>query len=144
MNQIGYVKEIQGDTAFVIFKRLSSCGDNCASCSGSCEAPPLVLDMDNTISAQVGDSVEVIMEDNTFFKFTFFAYVVPLILMLAGIAVGYLTTHNELTATFTGLAFLALSYGILRIVNNNHAKNKKETVAMVRIIDKDELARLGL
>ncbi|SQC03054.1 SoxR reducing system RseC family protein [Clostridium tetanomorphum] len=126
MNQIGYVKEVKGTKAYVMFKRMSECGDKCASCSGHCEAPPLILDMDNTLLAETGDTVEVIMEDNTFFKFTFFAYVVPLILMLLGISIGYILTYNELTSAFTGLAFLGVSYGILRIVNNNHKKIKKK------------------
>lgn len=144
MNRIGYVKEVKGDKAFVMFKRLSECGDKCSTCSSHCEAPPLIFDMDNTISAQVGDSIEVIMEDHTFFKLTLFAYVVPLILMLVGITVGYLTTHNELTAALTGLAFLAVSYGILRIVNNKHAKNKKETLSMLRVVGKEEAVKSGI
>lgn len=144
MDRIGYVTEVKGDKASVMFKRLSECGDKCSTCSSHCEAPPLTFDMDNTLSAQAGDSIEVIMEDHIFFKLTFFAYVVPLILMLIGIAVGYLTTHNELTAALMGLAFLAVSYGILRIVNNKHAKNKKESLSMVRIVDKEEAKKSGL
>ncbi|WP_125152083.1 SoxR reducing system RseC family protein [Clostridium rectalis] len=145
MNQIGFVKEVKNDKAYVIFKRMSACGDNCAHCSSHCETPPLTLDMDNKkVLAETGNYVEVNMEDDTFFKFTFFAYVVPLILMLLGVGIGYYITKNELTSAFTGLTFLALSYGILRIVNNLHVKHRKETVKLVRVIPNDELIRLGL
>jgi len=135
MNQIGFVKEVKGDKASVMFKRLSECGDKCSTCSCHCEAPPLTLDMNNPVDAKAGDTVEVAM------KVTFFAYIIPLILMLLGIAIGYSTTHNELTSALLGFAFLAISYVILRFINNNH---KKESFHMVRIISKEELARFGL
>jgi sigma-E factor negative regulatory protein RseC len=141
MNQIGFVKEVKGDKASVMFKRLSECGDKCSTCSCHCEAPPLTLDMNNPVDAKAGDTVEVAMKDSIFLKFTFFAYIIPLILMLLGIAIGYSTTHNELTSALLGFAFLAISYVILRFINNNH---KKESFHMVRIISKEELARFGL
>ncbi|MBU5483110.1 SoxR reducing system RseC family protein [Clostridium sp. MSJ-11] len=143
MNQVGYVTSINGDKVNVIFKRMSGCGDNCSTCSGHCESPPLILDMDNMISAKPGDVVEVVMEDDTFFKLTFFAYALPLMLMLLGIAVGYFLTKSELVSAFSGLGFLAVSYGILRIVNNKHKKERKETVSIVRIIPAEELKKAG-
>ncbi|GAA0724494.1 SoxR reducing system RseC family protein [Clostridium malenominatum] len=143
MNQVGYVSSVNGDKVNVMFKRMSGCGDSCATCSGGCESPPLLLDMDNTLLAKPGDVVEVTMEDNTFFKLTFFAYALPLMFMLLGIGVGYILTKNELTSAFSGLGFLAISYGILRIVNNNHKKNHKESVSLVRIIPESELKSVG-
>lgn len=143
MNQVGYVTSINGEKVNVMFKRMSECGDKCSTCSGHCESPPLILDMNNTIFAKPGDVVEVVMEDNTFFKLTFFAYALPLIFMLLGIAVGFLLTKNELVAALSGLGLLACSYGILRIVNNKHKENHKETVSMVRVVPEEELKKVG-
>ncbi|CDI49898.1 SoxR reducing system RseC family protein [Clostridium tetani] len=144
MNQVGYVTKVDGEKAHIIFKRTSSCGDKCANCSGGCEIPPLVLDIENTLLAEPGDAVAVNMEDNVFFKLTFFAYALPLILMLLGVAIAYITTKSETIAAFTGLGFLAISYGILRIVNNNHVKNQSKSVTMMKILSEEEITRLGM
>lgn len=144
MNQIGYVTSVKGNSANVMFKRTTSCGDNCASCGGGCEIPPMLLEIENTAFAKPGDSVEVLMEDNTFFKFTFFAYVLPLILMLTGIGVGHVAFKDDLISIFMGFGFLAVSYVILRIVNNHHVKNNKPSVAMIKILSEEELARIEL
>lgn len=144
MNQVGYVTRVNGNLANVMFKRMSGCGDNCASCGGSCEVPPMLLEMENTASAKPGDSVEVLMEDNTFFKLTFFAYVLPLIFMLAGIGIGHVAFKDDLISIFMGFGFLAVSYGILRLVNNHHVKNNKPSVSMVRILSEEELAKIEL
>jgi len=144
MNQAGYVAKVEGNKAHVMFKRMSECGDKCATCSSGCEAPPLILDIENTLYADVGDYVEVNMEDDTFFKFTFFAYVVPLVMMLVGIALGYVLTHNELISIFVGLAFLAIAYIILRIVNNLHVKKQEEAIKMIRILSDEEVLKYGL
>ncbi|WP_179632023.1 SoxR reducing system RseC family protein [Clostridium peptidivorans] len=144
MNQVGYVTSVKGNAANVMFKRMSGCGDNCASCGGSCEVPPMLLEVENTASAKPGDSVEVLMEDNTFFKFTFFAYVLPLIFMLTGIGVGHVFFKDDLISIFMGFGFLAVSYGILRLVNNHHVKNNKPSVSMIKILSEEELARIEL
>lgn len=144
MNQVGYVTKVEGDKAHIIFKRTTSCGDKCTNCSGGCEVPPLILDIDNTLLAKPGDAVAVNMEDNTFFKFTFFAYALPLILMLLGVAIAYITTKNEVIAAFTGLVFLAISYIILRLVNNNHVKNQSKSVTMTKILSEEEIIRIGM
>lgn len=144
MNQVGYVTRVNGNLANVMFKRMSGCGDNCASCGGSCEVPPMLLEVENTASAKPGDSVEVLMEDNTFFKFTFFAYVLPLIFMLTGIGVGHVFFKDDLISIFMGFGFLAVSYVILRLVNNHHVKNNKPSVSMIKILSEEELARIEL
>lgn len=144
MNQVGYVTKLEDEEAHIIFKRTSSCGDNCASCSGGCEIPPLILNIKNTLFAKPGDAVAVNMEDSTFFKFTFFAYALPLILMLSGVAIAYITTKDEVISAFTGLGFLAISYVILRIVNNNYVKNKSNSVTMMKILSEEEIGKLGM
>jgi len=131
MNQLGYVTKIKGDTAEISVKRSSACGDNCGSCEGGCDVQGVSIMSKNTIGAKVGDYVEIRTQTSTVLKSVFILYIIPLIMMIAGITIGInifksLGVKNyELLGFSIGVLFLAFSYVLLRTIDRK-AKQKKE------------------
>ncbi|MCY6371884.1 SoxR reducing system RseC family protein [Clostridium ganghwense] len=140
MTEEGYITSIQGDYASVIVKRKSGCGDNCASCKGGCTQPSVTTEVKNTLGASKGDKVKVSIEEKALNKLVFWAYVFPLIMMAIGIGggtsffkgAGY--ENYEMLSFLLGMVLLAVSYLILKIINEKKSQNKETTLKMVEII----------
>ncbi|EOD00650.1 SoxR reducing system RseC family protein [Caldisalinibacter kiritimatiensis] len=141
MEQVGFVSKVEGNKATVIVRRVTSCGDSCSTCSGSCSVPGLTVDIDNTIGAKKGDYVEVRTRTKTILKSAFLVYIIPLVLMVVGIALGIYVfkglgfDNYESIGLLTGLVALGISYVILRIVDNKIKRNNSIDFEMVRILD---------
>ncbi|MDQ6975724.1 MAG: SoxR reducing system RseC family protein [Mariprofundaceae bacterium] len=86
MRQQVYITRLIGDTAMVTGDRQSSCG-SCAgkkSCStlGSWQSKPVEMRVDNPLAAQVGDSVDIEVDDHLVLKASFRLYALPMIAFL--------------------------------------------------------------
>jgi sigma-E factor negative regulatory protein RseC len=141
MNEIGYVKGIEGDTAHVVFRRKSGCGDNCGSCAGGCSADLMTVDVKNTLNASMGDTVEVSMEEKYVYKAMALVYGFPLLMLLLGVAGGNSlfamagTESHELYGVMSGLMLMGISYFILNKIDKKISKNKNYNTSMIRIIE---------
>jgi len=141
MNEIGYVKGIEGDTAHVVFRRKSGCGDNCGSCAGGCSADLMTVDVKNILNASAGDMVEVSMEEKYFYKAMALVYGFPLLMLVVGVAAGnsFFTkagmVSHELLGVVAGLLLMGVSYFILSRIDKNLSKNTNYTTIMIRIIE---------
>lgn len=140
MDQIGYVISTNDDYATIDVRRTSACGDKCGSCSGGCSVPATRINIRNTIGAEVGNFVEIEMETKNLLKSAFIAYVIPLLMLIIGIAGGISMfksiglANYELLGFFTGLFFLGISFLILRVIDNRIKKNKSNELKLVRIL----------
>ncbi len=140
MNQVGYVSEIQDEIAQVNVRRISACGDKCGSCGGGCSVPMARVKMKNTLGAEKGDLVEVKINTNTVLKFAFLVYVIPLLMMIAGIAVGINifkaleVADYETYGFLIGLVLLAASFLILKLIDKRVKQNESIKFEMVKII----------
>lgn len=143
MQQRGYVSTASKETAKVIIRRESACGDNCASCGGGCnDSKSITLELENTLSAEVGDYVIVESKSSTILKSAFIAYIMPLILMIIGTLIGMTVFEGLGYANFEalgfiiGLVFLGISYFILKYVDNKYFRDNDGMFEMVAI-DRD-------
>ncbi|WMJ82357.1 SoxR reducing system RseC family protein [Clostridium sp. MB40-C1] len=141
MTEIGYITSVHGEYASVIFKRKSGCGDNCASCKSSCGGRSSVTtEIENVLNGKTGDKVKISIEEKAFNKMIIWVYVFPLIMMFVGIGSGINIFRNmgysnyELFSFLLGMLFLAISYGILNILNRSKVKNKEIVLKMIEII----------
>ena len=120
MNQQGFIIEIVDDkTAKLKMQRHSACA-HCGKCITSSETKDIVVEVDNSIGAKVGDRVEVNMDGVRVMKATAIAYIIPLVALLAGTIGAYfvlqtvgITSGIEIISAVvgiiaTGLAFLAI------------------------------------
>lgn len=139
MEKIGLVRKISNGKAEVEVKRMSGCGENCKGCSGSCDTPHHVVILQNNIEAKVGDLVEIKGETKNILKYTMILYMIPFSMLILGILIGMnvlkgLSISNYEPLSFLiGLAFMALGYFIVRIIDKGIGK-KEEIIKMTRII----------
>lgn len=136
MKEVGVISGVNEGKAYVSFKRKSGCGDSCASCKSKCGAAFITTEIANPLNAKLGDKVDVEIENKSFNKMMFFAYILPLIMMIIGTAGGIAIFKNlgyksyELFGFLIGMTCLGLSYYLLKKIND---KMKKENQLMLKI-----------
>lgn len=137
MNQQGYIIEIVDDiTAKLKLKRHSACA-SCGKCATTSEEKDIIVEVDNSIGAKVGDRVEVNMETINILKAAFIVYTIPLIALLIGIigtfyglkAVNF-NGNIEIISAIVGLIFTIIVFLILK-KNDKKFRNSKEYIPIV-------------
>ena len=125
IEEAGTVVELKSKHTAVVMCKKSSLCENCAT-NGSCalgdDAQTRLVDVQNTLGAVVGDRVCIATATKTFLQSSFLLYIVPLIALVIGAAVGKLTGEklatgldpNLLSAIF-GVFFMVGSFVILRV-----------------------------
>lgn len=145
MNQHGYIVEIVDSvTAKLKLKRHSACA-SCGKCATTSEEKDIIVEVDNTIGAKVGDRVEVNMESVNVLKAAFIAYTIPLVALLLGtvgtfyfLKVTSITKNIEIISGLVGLIFTFISFLILK-KNDKKFRDSKEYIPIVtRIIVSSE------
>ncbi|MBS4534226.1 SoxR reducing system RseC family protein [Clostridium sp. D2Q-14] len=140
MDQIGYVVNIKDEIAVVDIRRTSACGEKCSSCGGGCNVPAMRVNIKNTIGAKVGNFVEVEMKTKSLMKSAFIAYIVPLIMLIVGIAGGIYVFRSigfsdyESLGFLSGLVFLVISYFILRFIDNTIKNKNSAELKIVKVL----------
>lgn len=140
MDQVGYILGTENGRARVEVKRLSGCSGTCKSCSG-CDTPSVIVNLENTIGAKIGDIVEIKGQGNTILKYTFLIYMIPFAMLILGLvggitkfkAMGY--ANYELYGFLVGIVFLFLSFGILKLIDNKSKARTKDMMRIVKIIN---------
>ena len=141
MEQVGFVRKIDGNNMELEVRRVSACGGGgCNSCSGSCEVAPHIITVPNKLNAKVGDFVEIQGNAKNILKFTALVYMVPLFFLIAGIAVGNMIfkgggySNYEILSFITGVAFLLVSLFLVKLVDKRIAHKKVSTLSVTRIL----------
>ena len=121
----GTVVELKGKATAVVMCQKSSLCENCAT-SGSCmlgdDEHTRLIEVKNTLGAEVGDHVRIATTTRSFLQSSFLLYIMPLIALVAGAIVGKLVGDklntgldaNLLSAVF-GVFFMIGSFIILRV-----------------------------
>ncbi|MHC1719832.1 MAG: SoxR reducing system RseC family protein [Clostridiaceae bacterium] len=144
MKETGFVKEIDGEIAYIVFKRKSGCGDNCGHCSGSCPAEFTIVNVKNALGASIGDQVEVSMEEKYLYKITLLVYGFPLFMLILGVFLGIKWFYGlgyknyEFFAAFSGLLLMGISYFIISRIDKKLSKNNNYSANMIRILEHRE------
>lgn len=137
MNQQGYIVEVVDSvTAKLKLKRHSACA-SCGKCATTSEEKDIIVEVDNTIGAKVGDRVEVNMETVNVLKAAFIAYVTPLVALLVGTvgsfyglkAIG-IENNIELFSAIIGLALMLMAFFMLK-KNDKKFRDSKEYIPIV-------------
>lgn len=118
MAEIGQVTEIKGNLVRVRLERHDAC-DHCNACTAGIEKEAMMLEAENLCRAQLGDLVEISLEESNFLKAVLIMYILPLAGLLGGIFLGYLIgeplgMNPEVTALMVGFALLAITYLVIR------------------------------
>ena len=115
----GVVKEVQGEELVVVFERHEACGDCHACMHGSEDCAKHTIKIKG--KAEVGDLIEVEMDDSHVVAATAFAYMVPFVGFMLGMLCGWALSlvitaiNGELMIAMsavvgTGLAFVGMRF----------------------------------
>lgn len=145
MNQHGYIVEIVDSvTAKLKLKRHSACA-SCGKCATTSEEKDIIVEVDNTIGAKVGDRVEVNMETVNVLKAAFIAYTIPLVALLLGTVGTFyflkmisITNNIEIISGLVGLIFTFISFLILKKNDKKFRESKEYIPIVTRIIVSSE------
>jgi len=135
VDQVGKIEKIDGNIATILVKRISACGDNCASCSVACKQNGIIIQTEVTSDIEIGDYVEITTENGIMFKHILMLYGMPLVLLVGSILFfNFIFRNNinkDIISAVLGLASLIVSFFILKMYDKREMKNNpiKYTVA---------------
>ena len=137
MEKNGLVVGLRGSKAVIEIARMSGCGDKCATCSGGCSNPPLIVEVDNALHAKQGDFVVLEAPESAIIQSTMILYTLPLVVFILGVVLGMkvfsgmVPVNPELVGILTGFVFLGSSY-----VGIAFLRRDKEVLKMRSILKK--------
>lgn len=144
MNQQGYIIEIVDEkTAKLKMQRHSACA-SCGKCVTSSEKKDIIVEVDNSIGAKIGDHVEVNMETVNVLKATAIAYLVPLVALLVGTIGTYyaldamgIGANIEAISGAVGISLTLITFFMLK-KNDKKFRDSKEYIPIVtKVIGKE-------
>ena len=141
MEKIGLVKSLEGDEAIVEIRRVSACGENCASCKGGCAPTTVYARAKNKVNASVGQFVKLHSENKQVMRAAFLAYMIPLFSLILGVVIGLwlskyfgYESQQELIGAGVGFVFLASSYVFLNLKEKKLKESKDMEIVISHII----------
>lgn len=143
MEKIGFVVGLEENRALVNVIRPSECGDKCSGCAGACEIKTMIVKVENTHQAVVGDRVELKLQATQFVKLTFLLYTLPLIAFVTGVFIGYGSYDKiglasaDVSALLLGFMAMLFTYFILNKVVNTSKKG--DVLTMTNVIRKSDI-----
>lgn len=126
-SHFGTVVAADDKTVTVSFAR----SDMCAHC-GACrpgDAGSMLLTLENTVSAEVGDRVTLATATGKIAKASMLAYLFPLLMLLLGIFVG--SRISDICAILFGIGLCLLAYLVLRLLEKRWKRAFSLTIGQV-------------
>ena len=145
MEQQGYIVGIIDEkTAKLKMQRHSACA-SCGKCTTTSEKKDIVVEVDNSIGAKLGDRAAVNMESMNILKAVGIAYIFPLIGLLIGTIGTYYvlqlienTKNIEDISSTVGIIIMVISFFILR-KNDSKLRESRQYIPIITkiIVSKD-------
>lgn len=140
MEQQGYIVGIvDNKTAHMKMQRHSACA-SCGKCATTSEKKDILVEVDNSVGAKVGDRVVVNMESVNVLKAASIVYLLPLV----GLLVGTIATYSilqylgninniEILSGIVGLVLMIVSFFVLN-KNDSKFRDSREYIPIVNKI----------
>lgn len=141
----GIITTAKLSKAWVKTVRSATCGACEAkdSCYENDHDQEMIVQVENTIDACIGDRVVIGFRTAPLLQLTFMLYVFPIILLIAGAAAGQLAApalqiDQSLTSLFSGLTCFAIAFVVIRKLNDKLAGKKRYMPFIIRILHKKQ------
>lgn len=121
MQETGKVTKLENGFAIVRIDRKAEC-EKCGVCGMKKDMRFVELSAENTLGAVEGDTVEVETGNGSRLLSVILAFLVPLLLIAAIIAIGYVFIKKDLIILALCLITLILWYTILAVIDKKIAK----------------------
>lgn len=141
MEQVAKVISCNNGIAKVEVKRVSACGENCASCKAGCPTASIYVDAINQVNALPNQYVRIESKPKILASAIVLNYVLPLFMLISGIILGNLLFSPvsagktvELYSFLTGIVFMAISYLIVVFVDKKYKKFNRNLFTITKIL----------
>lgn len=130
MTNKGVVTKVEGDTLTIVFERHEACGDCHACMHGSEDCGKHTIQLKG--KAQLGDIVEVEMDDSHVMAASAMAYLIPLAGFILGFLCGWLLSrtvtgiNSELLMALCAIVGTAVAYFVMRLLDPHFSKGRWE------------------
>ncbi len=135
----GIVTQVSPSVAWVKTIRSGACKscatrDSCGTANGQ---KAMIITVDNTLNVKEGDQVVIGLETRSMLFLTFLLYVLPIIVLIIGAAIGNgiapsLNVNPSLLSMFVGFSFFGLTFYFIRKKNDSLSKNNAYKPFLVR------------
>lgn len=133
--EIGVVASLDNGQVTVHFSRSSACG-KCGACGMlSDNSRTMVLTMDDPGSLQIGDHVQLVMQERYFMLSTLLLYAVPLVALVIGVVLGTIIwgDRGQAASAFLGIALAGACYMAYRLLNPRMLRWRKSQIALQKV-----------
>lgn len=119
MGEIGKVIDIENNKLVISLERKEACA-KCGACTAGMKTEEMLIRAVNSCNAQLGDNVEIVLEEANFIKAVLIMYGFPFVLFLIGVFAGYYGSinmnlnNNEIWGFGVGFIFVIISYLIIK------------------------------
>lgn len=142
MNQRGYVIErVDSITAKIKMQKHSACA-SCGKCASSTDKKDIIVEVDNTLGAKVGDYVEVNMDSINVIKAASIIYIIPLVALLGGTILSYkvlsyfdISFNIEIISGGIGVLLTILSYLAIKNRDFKFRESRNYIPIITKVID---------
>ncbi|MBR4014946.1 MAG: SoxR reducing system RseC family protein [Anaerotignum sp.] len=144
----GLVKETKGNLLTVHIVRREACGE-CRACLSGMMENDMDIEAKNLCDAEVGDWVELELQENAFFNAVMIMYGLPLVGFFAGVLLGYfivgpfLPIPVSLTSIVFGALGIFLCYLWIKSQNARWESGKYRPLA-VSLAEEDDAGSCGI
>ena len=140
----GLVTEVKNDLAIVKIQRKEACGE-CRACFSGMTKTDMDIEAKNLCDAEVGDWVELELQDNAFFHAVIIMYGLPFLGMMAGLLLGYygvgmlLPISPVLSSVVLAAAGILLAFAWIKSQNPRWESGKYRPFASKIVEEEDEI-----
>ena len=134
MTEEGIVKRTDGEFCEVVVRRKTACGDNCASCGGSCKMNFQSVSAKNPIGAKAGDAVIIEMDSKKVLFSAFLTYILGLMVFIIVFYLVRTACNSDKIALLSALPPTALTYLLTVLYDRRHKSDF--TPSVVKICEK--------
>ena len=138
MGETGQVVECDGQFVKIRMIRQKAC-EKCRACAPSMDGAHMYMSAQNGCDAEVGDWVSVDIDGGFFLRAVLIMYGLPLVMLLAGFALGTGAAHalllpfGELIGFSSGIALAALTYFVISRLQHKIDRRKNAPVAVCKV-----------
>lgn len=125
------VETLDHNIAKLRMKQHSACAE-CGKCHTESESKDLIVEVDNSVGAKLGDFVEVDLEAANVLQAAAIAYLIPLVSLLVGVIASYqvlsMIGYNgsmEIASAVVGFITMSISYIIIKTNDSKFKQSKK-------------------
>ena len=133
MVRTGRVVSAKNGVMEVCFARPEACA-HCGQCAGQKEETLVTIPGD----APVGRWIDVDMPEGQVLKASLLAYVLPLLMLLGGLALGSVLFEKEALWALTGIAFMGGAWLILRLLEKKMRARAVWQPKIIRVHEEED------